>query len=89
MDVRDIVRAYLLENGYDGLYSYCECGCGVDYLMPCCNASPACEPAYFIDCKTCAKRETCAELRYLGCDYENGWYSAVRCGDYERAAGVE
>lgn len=89
MDVRDIVRAYLLENGYDGLYSDCECGCSVYDLMPCCETSPTCEPAYFINCKTCAKRETCAELRDLGCDYEYGWYSAVRCGDYERVAGVE
>lgn len=89
MDVHDIVRSYLVNNGYDGLYSGCSCGCGVDDLMPCCETSLSCKPAYFIDCKTCAKRETCVELRDLWCDYEDGWYSSARCGDYERATGVE
>jgi hypothetical protein len=89
MDVRDIVRAHLLENGYDGLYIDWGCGCGLNDLMPCCVPCQSCKPAYFIDCKTCAKRETCAELRDLGCDYEDGWYSSARCCDYERAAGVE
>jgi len=32
--VREIVRDWLVEHGYDGLYDS-ECGCGVCDLMPC------------------------------------------------------
>lgn len=89
MDVQDILHAYLVKNGFDGLCGNCLCGCSADNLMPCYEPDATCEPAYFIDCKTCARRETCAELRDLGLDYKDGWYSTERCGDYERAAGVE
>lgn len=35
-DVIDMIRQYLTENGYDGLYSD-DCGCFVDDLAPCCG----------------------------------------------------
>lgn len=45
MDVCDIVKKYLIENGYDGLYTD-GCGCLVDDLMPCdCDCS-YCEAGY-------------------------------------------
>lgn len=48
VNVASIVRAWLKEHGYDGLYSPSEeCGCGVDDLFPCgyCQEGE-CMPAY-------------------------------------------
>jgi len=42
--VRDIIREYLVANGYDGLCSE-ECGCGLDDLMPCEYGIQHCVPA--------------------------------------------
>ena len=41
----DIVRDYLIANGYDGLAGE-ECGCGLDDLAPCCETMNECRPAY-------------------------------------------
>jgi len=47
MDVEDIVTEYLLAHGYDGLFDPdVDCGCCVDYLMPCNNAGRNCTPGY-------------------------------------------
>ncbi len=37
MTMREMVRKYLSENGYDGLWCNldCPCGCGIDDLFPC------------------------------------------------------
>ncbi len=36
MTVKDIVKQYLIENGYDGLYSEIgECGCDLKDIMVC------------------------------------------------------
>jgi len=47
--VRDIVREYLVANGYDGLWRD-DCGCELGDFMPCCCADSAvivdCEPGY-------------------------------------------
>jgi len=53
--VRDIVTAYLVANGYDGLLEpYGECGCVLDDLMTCVgwrdHDETECEPAYRTDC---------------------------------------
>lgn len=58
MTVREIVTAYLKENGYDGLYLAGECGCEIKDLMPCGEFGVNCEAGYGKECKDC-KEETC------------------------------
>ena len=48
-NVHKIVKAYLIEHGYDGLCDD-ECGCGVDDLMTCGNYSGCCVPGYRVPC---------------------------------------
>ena len=47
MNVYDIVKKYLIDNGYDGLYTD-DCGCLVDDLMPCsgCGDIINCQAGY-------------------------------------------
>ena len=46
MNVREIVKQYLVECDYDGLFNE-ECGCELTDLMPCDDmAIPECEPGY-------------------------------------------
>ena len=50
MDVRDIVKEYLIANGYDGLYDPLgDCGCIIDDLFPC-DVSGMCCPGYKVPC---------------------------------------
>jgi len=42
--VKEIVKQYLIDNGFDGLYSY-DCGCKVGDLMPCDGVGISCGPA--------------------------------------------
>ena len=60
MDVKEIVKEYLEENGYGGLADpYGECGCEIDDLMPCeSDGIRECIPGYRVDC-------TCGE----GCEF--------------------
>lgn len=52
MTVIEIVKAYLTDNGYDGLYSeYGECACEISDLAPCCDAISSCHPGYRYICK--------------------------------------
>ncbi len=44
--VRDILFAWLVEHGYDGLYKEDECGCNLDALLPCERCCDACQPGY-------------------------------------------
>ena len=49
MNIQDIVKKYLEENGYDGLYDPDNpCGCSKDDLFPCgtCYFPFQCEPGY-------------------------------------------
>lgn len=48
--VIEIVKAYLDENGFDGLYSPVECGCKKDDLAPCGSDFAMCEPGYLQEC---------------------------------------
>lgn len=59
--VEEIVRAYLVAGGYDGLYCPGECCCSVDHLFPCEQVSTECEPGYRLPCD-------CGE----GCDFHIG-----------------
>jgi len=46
-DVREIVKEWLEQHGYDGLCSdNWECGCTLDDLMPCCEACTECLAGY-------------------------------------------
>lgn len=54
LDVRRIVRLYLVRMGADGLYSERgECGCPVTDLMPCDSPCDTCEPAKSVYCPSC------------------------------------
>jgi len=49
MTVRDIVAAYLVANGYDGLCVY-GCGCTIDDLMPCDCPADYYKPGHMAKC---------------------------------------
>jgi hypothetical protein len=59
MTLKEMVRLWLKEHGYDGLQcdlGYELCGCGLDNLMPCCGARDGApkddaKPAYLVKCK--------------------------------------
>ncbi len=55
MNLKDIVRQYLNENGYDGLYSEGECACKLDDLFPCDDPNEDCQAGYLNKCDP----ETC------------------------------
>ena len=44
-DVLTIVKQYLIDNDYDGLYAD-DCGCFIHDLAPCCGSILACEAGY-------------------------------------------
>jgi hypothetical protein len=46
MNVKAIVKKYLTENGYDGLYKG-ECGCRKNDLIACGGPAVFCRPGYF------------------------------------------
>lgn len=49
MKVKEIVKAYLEKNGFDGLYNDNCCACKLDDLMPCSDTSPECQAGWFCD----------------------------------------
>ena len=53
MNVADIVKRFLEENGFDGLYSEDEeCGCFKADLFPCSEECvPDCVPGYLVPCE--------------------------------------
>ncbi len=63
-NIREIVKVFLEENGFDGLFYDSDCGCGVDDLAPCCDHSFTCEPAY----------------RYVCTDKESAWFGQTIYG---------
>lgn len=51
MNVKTILREYLVAKGYDGLSLDCGvCGCELDDLMGCDEAAENCRPAYRVPC---------------------------------------
>lgn len=47
MNVREIIKKHLEDNGFDGLYNTDgECACLKDDLLPCQDDSQECEPGY-------------------------------------------
>lgn len=49
MTVKELIKKYLEENGFDGLCSD-DCGCGIDDLFPCGEIPDDCVPAYKCNC---------------------------------------
>ena len=50
-EISEIVKQYLIDNGYDGLfYPDGECACEISDLMPCGEWGSDCEPGYKIPC---------------------------------------
>jgi len=47
MNAKEIVKKYLIENGYDGLCAY-DCGCYLEDLVPCGEDMSECVPGYKI-----------------------------------------
>jgi hypothetical protein len=58
MNVKDIVREWLIAHGYTGLYCSWEqdCGCSLDDLAPCDESFGACLPGYWVAC-TCEEHD--------------------------------
>lgn len=50
MEVKEIVKKYLEDNGYGGLYDGEECGCEVEDLAPCGEMPDTCIAGYKIPC---------------------------------------
>lgn len=48
--VKEIVAAYLKDNGFGGLFDDAECGCEVSDLAPCTDGWWGCEAGYKIPC---------------------------------------
>jgi len=47
MNVLEIVKEYLIQNGYDGLYNTAgECACLIEDLAPCSESCSDCELDY-------------------------------------------
>ena len=49
MNVQGIVKEYLEENEYDGLYTH-SCGCEIADLFPCGTDGCTCRPGYKTKC---------------------------------------
>jgi len=51
MKVKEIVRQFLVREGYDGLVNEdAECACGPEDLMPCCEPGMWCEAGHEVRC---------------------------------------
>lgn len=62
MNIEDIVKEYLKNNGFDGLADADNgCACSLNDLFPCGESCLECEPAYNVICneKACDAREHC------------------------------
>jgi len=48
MNCKEIIKEYLVQNGFDGLHNEAECGCELDDLIPCHENCSQCQPGYKI-----------------------------------------
>lgn len=58
MNIKEIVRQYLVQHTYDGLYND-ECWCTINDLMSCDGCKDDCMPGCFIDKKDWDKYPGC------------------------------
>lgn len=71
MTVKDIVREYLADHGYDGLYNAeLDCACLTDDLGPCDDWRADCCPGY----KTTCQAEGCQPWDRCECCIIGGWH---------------
>lgn len=66
LDVMGIVKKWLTDNGYGGLFNSDEpCGCELDDLFPCLvpPRELCCEPGYKCDCRADCASDQCDEYR--------------------------
>jgi hypothetical protein len=50
MEIGDIIKKYLKDNGFSGLYSpAADCGCDMEDLFACGEDCTGCEPGYKIE----------------------------------------
>ena len=59
MKVDDVLRDYMKEHGYSGLFSSGECGCDLDELHHCDEDHGACNLGYKYECEGCFETEGC------------------------------
>lgn len=66
MDVKEILKKYLTDNDYDGLFCPGKCACLVDDLFPCEEMNyKTCEPGYKNECGDC-KKDGCVQGLEVG-----------------------
>jgi len=73
MEVKQILKDYLKENGYDGLFYPGECACKIDDLCPCQSNCMDCQPGYFKDKEDCDYPD--------GCDFYIGPNKPINKGE--------
>lgn len=54
---KQIIKEYLEEHGYDGLWDGDECGCPVDDLMPCESCPDMCEAGWDLGAGRIGRRQ--------------------------------
>jgi hypothetical protein len=59
LTVRNIVKKFLKENGYHGLYFVDHCSCEIDDLMPGCEVVSECLAGYRLSCEKCLDYDDC------------------------------
>ena len=67
MNVKEIVKRWLIENKYDGLYND-GCGCEIDDLSPCGEMCDSCQAGVKVEGCICGD----------GCDFHIGYDSKHR-----------
>ena len=77
MDVRDILKEWLIAHGYQGLRSDDDCACGIDDLM-CCDSCPD-------NCESCYKVK--ADCGHCDADCESRDYKPEFCYTLEKPEG--
>jgi len=60
MNTREILKGWLKEHMYDGLFNAeVPCACGVDNLVPCGDWCPECEAGYSAPCDGTCEQADC------------------------------